>query len=181
MSNMIKDNPDLTEQFADVFNDTFYLQTNSILGTLSKPITEEYDLILTNPPYVMNGSSNLKEEISKSEELKNYYAINAMGIEDDVETVDLEGYIGLINEVVNTLNEYNEPLRELGKKEQTVAEKEVLLSDEELFDLFIGPRKLKKDYVDSKGDIPVYSANVFEPFVYAEDSNIEDFHHNYVI
>lgn len=349
MSNMIKDNPDLTEQFADVFNDTFYLQTNSILGTLSKPTTEEYDLILTNPPYVMNGSSNLKEEISKSEELKNYYTINAMGIEglfmewiiralkpggkafivvpdgimnrgndkklrefildecildciislplntffttnkktyimgitkktkhiengfevkeeqstpvftylcseigetrdvkrfdisqndlevasnmycmfkgakkvfatedkrcklfesslfsqavhwsvdrwwtkeekielgieEDVETVDLEGYIGLINEVVNTLNEYNEPLRELGKKkEQIVAEKEVLLSDKELFDLFIGPRKLKKDYVESKGDIPVYSANVFEPFVYAEDSNIEDFHHNYVI
>lgn len=81
MSNMIKDNPDLTEQFADVFNDTFYLQTNSILGTLSKPVVEEYDLILTNPPYVMSGSSNLKEEINKSEELKNYYSINAMGIE----------------------------------------------------------------------------------------------------
>lgn len=349
MSNMIKDNPDLTEQFADLFNDTFYLQTNSILGTLSKPAAEEYDLILTNPPYVMSGSSNLKEEISKSEELKNYYSINAMGIEglfmewivralkpggkafivvpdgimnrgndkklrefildecildciislplntffttnkktyilgitkkirrmengvevkeeqsvpvftylcseigetrdvkrfdisqndletasdlycmfkgarkvfttedkrcklfeyshfvqaahwsvdrwwtkeekielgieDDIETVDLEGYIGLINEVVNTLNEYSEPLRELGKKkERIVKEKEVFLSDKEVFDLFIGPRKLKKDYVETKGDIPVYSANVFEPFVYSEDSNIEDFQHNYVI
>lgn len=68
-----------------------------------------------------------------------------------------------------------------GKKEQIVNEKEVLLSNKEVFDLFIGPRKLKKDYVESKGDIPVYSANVFEPFVYSEDSNIEDFQHNYVI
>ena len=349
MSGMIKEHSDMTQQFAQLFNDTFFLQTNSILGTLAKPIKDKFDLILTNPPYVMSGSSNLKEEISKQQELKEYFAVNAMGIEglfmewivralkpsgkafivvpdgimnrsndkklrnfildqcivdavislplntffttnkktyilaltkkdtvkingvdtrerqttpvftyfcseigetrdvyrfdieqndlevasdlfnmfkgarskfkttdkrckivsintfyesnhwsvdrwwtreekielgieDDVETVDLEGYIGLINEIVNPLNEYNEPLRELGKKkEQIVAEKEVLLSDKELFNLFIGPRKLKKDYVESKGDIPVYSANVFEPFVYAEDSNIEDFYHNYVI
>lgn len=62
-----------------------------------------------------------------------------------------------------------------------MSEKEIFLSDKDIFDLFIGPRKLKKDYVETKGNIPVYSANVFEPFVYAEDSNIEDFHYNYVI
>ena len=38
-------------------------------------------IILTNPPYVMSGSSNLKEEIGKQTELKQHYAINAMGIE----------------------------------------------------------------------------------------------------
>lgn len=57
------------------------LQTNSILGTLAKPIKDKFDLILTNPPYVMSGSSNLKEEISKQQELKDYFAISAMGIE----------------------------------------------------------------------------------------------------
>lgn len=349
MSNLIKENHDITQQFADVFNKTFYLQTNSILGTLAKPILETYDLILTNPPYVMNGSSNLKEEISKTEELKNYYKINAMGIEglfmewiiralkpggkafivvpdgimnrandkkmrefilsecildcvislplntffttnkktyimgitkkskvieggvekkeqqdtpvftylcseigetrdvnrfdidqndleeasdlysmfkgakkvfkvknkrckifkvddfkdalhwsidrwwtkeekieigieDEVDSVDLEGYIGLINEVVNSLNEYYEPLRELSKKKEEISrEKEISLSDKSLFELAIGPRKLKKDYFESKGNVPVYSANVFEPFVYAETSNISDFEHAYVI
>lgn len=40
-----------------------------------------YDLILTNPPYVMSGSSNLKEEIAKQSELKDYFSISAMGIE----------------------------------------------------------------------------------------------------
>ena len=42
---------------------------------------QEYDLILTNPPYVMSGSSNLKEEISKDDTLKKYFSISAMGIE----------------------------------------------------------------------------------------------------
>ena len=81
MSGMIKEHPGLTKQFAELFNNTFTLQTNSILGTLAKPITEEYDLILTNPPYVMSGSSNLKEEISKDDTLKKYFSISAMGIE----------------------------------------------------------------------------------------------------
>ena len=63
------------------FNDTFLLQTNSILGTLAKPVHDQYDLILTNPPYVMSGSSNLKEEISKDDTLKKYFSVSAMGIE----------------------------------------------------------------------------------------------------
>lgn len=80
-SDLIKENPGLTEQFANLFNNTFELKTNSILGTLSEPVEELYDLILTNPPYVTSGSSNLKEEIKKDCELVNYYKINALGVE----------------------------------------------------------------------------------------------------
>lgn len=50
------------------------------MALLSDPIENEYDLILTNPPYVTSGSSNLKEEIAKSD-LKDYYKINAIGVE----------------------------------------------------------------------------------------------------
>lgn len=78
---LIKDNPEYTKEFAKLFNDSFLLKTNSILGTLSEPIENEYDLILTNPPYVTSGSSNLKEEIAKNTILKNYYKINGMGVE----------------------------------------------------------------------------------------------------
>ena len=81
LSGMIREYPDMTKEFAKLFNDTFLLQTNSILGTLARPENEKYDLILTNPPYVMSGSSNLKEEIGKQSDLKKHYAINAMGIE----------------------------------------------------------------------------------------------------
>jgi len=80
-SDLIKENSGLTKDFSKLFNESFVLKTNSILGTLSDPIENEYDLILTNPPYVMSGSSNLKEEIGKDGDLKNYYKINAMGVE----------------------------------------------------------------------------------------------------
>ncbi|MDP2903046.1 MAG: N-6 DNA methylase [Methylovulum sp.] len=80
-SEIIKDYPNHTEEFAKIFNDSFILKTNSILGTLSDPVENEYDLILTNPPYVTSGSSNLKEEIQKDADLKSYYKTNAMGVE----------------------------------------------------------------------------------------------------
>jgi type I restriction-modification system DNA methylase subunit/restriction endonuclease S subunit len=80
-SDLIKENPGLTEQFAELFNNTFLLKTNSILGTLSEPVESVYDLILTNPPYVTSGSSNLKEEIKKDGQLVNHYKINALGVE----------------------------------------------------------------------------------------------------
>lgn len=80
-SDLIKENPGLTEQFADLFNSTFELKTNSILGTLSEPVEDVYDLILTNPPYVTSGSSNLKEEIKKDGDLVKHYKINALGVE----------------------------------------------------------------------------------------------------
>ena len=80
-SDLIKENPQRTKDFARLFNDTFTLKTNSILGTLSEPVENEYDLILTNPPYVTSGSGNLKDEIKKDRALINYYKINAMGVE----------------------------------------------------------------------------------------------------
>jgi type I restriction-modification system DNA methylase subunit len=80
-SDFIKDNPAITAEFSDLFNNSFLLKTNSILGTLSEPEPNKYDLILTNPPYVTSGSSNLKEEIKKDGELVNYYKINAPGVE----------------------------------------------------------------------------------------------------
>lgn len=79
-SDLIKENPSLTKEFSELFNESFVLKTNSILGTLSEPVNSEYDLILTNPPYVTSGSSNLKEEIKKSG-LSSEYKINAMGVE----------------------------------------------------------------------------------------------------
>lgn len=80
-SDLIKENSHLTKEFSKLFNETFNLKSNSILGTLSEPVKNEYDLILTNPPYVTSGSSNLKEEISKDKDLENYYKINGMGVE----------------------------------------------------------------------------------------------------
>jgi type I restriction-modification system DNA methylase subunit len=80
-SDLVKKHTGLTKEFSKLFNESFTLKTNSILGTLSEPVVGEYGLILTNPPYVTSGSSNLKEEIKKDRELLNHYKINAMGVE----------------------------------------------------------------------------------------------------
>lgn len=80
-SDLIKENPGLTRDFANLFNETFLLNTNSILGTLSDPVENKFDLILTNPPYVTSGSSNLKDEIRKDGALVDYYRINSLGVE----------------------------------------------------------------------------------------------------
>ena len=40
---------------------------------------------------------------------------------------------------------------------------------------------MKKDFFNAKGNIPVFSANVFEPFVYNDVSNISDFTKAYVL
>ncbi|MFV0305014.1 MAG: N-6 DNA methylase [Moheibacter sp.] len=80
-SDLIKENPNLTTEFSKLFNESFILKTNSILGTLSESVENEYDLIVTNPPYVTSGSSNLKDEIKKDGDLVNYYKINAIGVE----------------------------------------------------------------------------------------------------
>ncbi|MEZ4906451.1 MAG: N-6 DNA methylase [Saprospiraceae bacterium] len=79
-SDLLKKNRTITEQFANLFNDSFELKKNSILGTLAIGEEENYELILSNPPYVTSGSSNIKEEI-KRKGLSNYYKINAMGVE----------------------------------------------------------------------------------------------------
>ncbi len=39
-----------------------------------------------------------------------------LGIEDDIETVDLEGYLSMVAEAAQVLQEFDEPLRELVKK-----------------------------------------------------------------
>ncbi len=80
-SDLIKENPNITKDFSKLFNESFVLKTNSILGTLSDIVENEYDLIFTNPPYVTSGSSNLKEEVKKDGDLVNFYKINAMGVE----------------------------------------------------------------------------------------------------
>ncbi|MDR0603194.1 MAG: N-6 DNA methylase [Bacteroidales bacterium] len=79
-SELIRDNKAITAQFADLFNRSFELKKNSILGTLATKEEAKYDLILSNPPYVTNGISNIKEEI-KRKGLSDYYNVNSIGLE----------------------------------------------------------------------------------------------------
>ena len=59
--------------------------------------------------------------------------------------------------------------------------KDISLSNTDYFDIFIGKRILKSEVFNSKGNIPAYSANVFEPFGFLVKSNIDDFSCDYVL
>ena len=58
---------------------------------------------------------------------------------------------------------------------------EISLSDSDYFEIFIGKRILKFEVFNSRGNIPVYSANVMKPFGFLEESNIDDFSVDYVL
>ena len=105
-----------------------------------------------------------------------------LGIEEEEKAIDLTTYISMINDTSAILTESIEPLQELiAKQLASTDKKKVSLSDKALFTLSLGKRLLKKDFITAKGDIPVYSANVFEPFVYTDKSNITDFSKAYVL
>jgi len=42
---------------------------------------DKYDLILTNPPFVVTGTSKFKGFIKENGQLKNYYKTNGIGVE----------------------------------------------------------------------------------------------------
>lgn len=78
-------NPNCTEEFAKVFNNTFQLFRDN-LGTFGyvEPFendAKKYDYILSNPPYVISGTRIIKEEIKKTPHTQNQYGINAVGLE----------------------------------------------------------------------------------------------------
>ena len=81
LSELLKNNESIIEDFSNLLNNTFQLTTDSIMGTLEKTEYDQYDLILTNPPYVNFGSSNYKDRIKSDENLKKFYKVNASGIE----------------------------------------------------------------------------------------------------
>ncbi len=57
----------------------------------------------------------------------------------------------------------------------STANKTYKLSDEKMFHVFIGRRVLQKEIEDQAKGIPVYSANVFEPFGTIDKEFIKDF------
>ena len=81
LSEILKKNDLIIDEFSKLLNKTFTLMTDDMMGTLSRLEPDTYDLILTNPPYVINGSSIIKKRIKEDSELKNFYKINGLGLE----------------------------------------------------------------------------------------------------
>lgn len=78
LSKLISDDPSPknTKKIAELFNQTFVLKKTN-LGTLETIEENKYDLILTNPPYVVNGSGDLKSIAVSTGK----YTWNGLGLE----------------------------------------------------------------------------------------------------
>lgn len=74
----------------------------------------------------------------------------------------------------NEVEKGKETILNLFNQAESKADKTVRLSDENIFQVSIGKRVLKNEFVEN-GEIPVYSANVIEPFGKIDKLLIEDF------
>lgn len=88
LSESLRDPQATIETINKLMAETFLvLNTNQHLGTLEYPIKEKVDVILTNPPYVTQGSKIYKEEIANLSgsrngiDLKEYYSRTGLGLE----------------------------------------------------------------------------------------------------
>ena len=81
LNELIKSNKNNTIAFAKLFNHTFQSFHNSVLGSIGQIPKETYDLVMTNPPFVMTGTSKIKEFIKDSGTLKHFYTVNGLGVE----------------------------------------------------------------------------------------------------
>jgi len=83
LSEIVENNPTITDEFSKVFNNTFRLLTDSNLGTLKIIMDDEkekFDLVLTNPPYITSGVTSIKKEL-KAEGIEDYYTANGKGVD----------------------------------------------------------------------------------------------------
>lgn len=78
LSKLITENPSSksAKELAKLFNKSFILKKTS-LGTLETLEENKYDIILTNPPYVVNGSGDIKNIANAT----GLYKCNGLGLE----------------------------------------------------------------------------------------------------
>lgn len=81
-----------------------------------------------------------------------------------------------IESLISDIESFKIQIDNYFKQLDSKVNKKIKLSDENLFDVFIGRRVLAKDISNSNlNGIPVYSANVFQPFGYINKEFISDF------
>lgn len=78
---LVANNASLTEKFSQIFSNVFQLKNKSIIGSLENVKENQYDLIMSNPPYISSGKGLYTKYIDDRPELKKYYNTTAIGKE----------------------------------------------------------------------------------------------------
>ncbi len=70
------------DRFQKVLSDSFvFCNYDTELGTLFHPVDSKIDLIMANPPYIVNGTGSVSKKINKNPMLEKYYSAGGSGLE----------------------------------------------------------------------------------------------------
>ena len=74
-----QDGANAVERLAPILNETFRSTSKELTGSLGQTPVEEFDLVITNPPYVTRGTGKQRDFLS---EHSSYYKVPGSGIEN---------------------------------------------------------------------------------------------------
>ena len=165
---------DTDKEFAIKNVALFKMENNSIL--LNRYLCEllDYDIVKSQLEFEQKGSNRTYVSLKILRSLK--IPLPPLDIQKQIvkecESVDSE--VSKANETIQTINQ---TIKDDFNALSTKANNAYRLSDENLFEAFIGKRVLAKEIEDkpTDGAITVYSANVYEPFGYIKKEFIKDF------
>lgn len=96
-----------------------------------------------------------------------------LGIEESFQAVTIDELNTVMSSLKDSIQEYDDYIDNNTVKIESY--KEVSLGNKDLFSIFIGKRIKKEELPNIQGDIPAYSANVFDPFGFINHTRIDDF------
>lgn len=83
LSEMLEQDPNgVIPRLSRVLNETFKSESRSLTGSLAEAPVEEFDLVMTNPPYVVRGTGKQREFLKHDPETAEYYSVRGSGIEN---------------------------------------------------------------------------------------------------
>lgn len=78
---LLAEQPGRIASFAAWLNNVFICVEKTALGTLDRMDKEKFDVIITNPPFVVSGSADFRKLITKNAARKAYFARKYSGVE----------------------------------------------------------------------------------------------------
>ena len=78
---LLADRPKRVKDFANWLNSTFYCYDTTALGSLEVMPSAKFDLIMTNPPFVVSGSKDYGKIVKSNNKRQKYYSQKASGVE----------------------------------------------------------------------------------------------------
>lgn len=78
---LLADQPERIKSFAKWLNEVFVCKDKTSLGSLEEMFDQKFDLIITNPPFVVSGSRDVSKLIKSNNRRRTYYGRKYSGVE----------------------------------------------------------------------------------------------------